>query len=389
MGRLARLLTGPTEAEHRARMLEAGPASVPAIARPTPRATAASAVAPVSLDDLTGLLGGVYSRELAIKVPSIARGRDLIVGFLSTCPIRAWRSDPLGELTQVPAPAWCERPDPLKPRSWTLAGLADDLLFYGRGYLIVTDRYTAGPLDKFPAGLRWACVEEVTIGMDGLVRWTPGYRSGWPLGIDGTQRTLTYQPTDVVEVWSPLIAVLDSGETAIATSISLDEAARRFADVEIPAGWLEQTGGEPLTPAEMRTTATEWAQARRTRTVAMTNEWLKWHESEMDPDRLQLLESRQHQAIEHGRLLNVPAALLDAEVSSMTYSNQRDALTALWWLGAWPLADAIGQVLSGPNVTPAGVVLALDPSAQLEAPTFTDSAATPTAPDRPRPPGAP
>jgi hypothetical protein len=221
------------------------------------------------------------------------------------------------------------------------------------------------------------------------VRWTPGYRSGWPLGIDGQQTTLVLDAVDVVEVWSPLVAVLDTGSTAIATSVALDEAARRFADTEVPAGWLKQTGGEPLTGDEMRATAQDWAQARRTNTVAMLNDVVDWHESTMDPTRLQLVEARRHQAVEAGRLLNVPAALLDAEVSSMTYSNQRDALTALWWLGAWPLADAIGQVLSGPNVTPRGTVLALDPSAQLDAPAFTGTAATPTAPNRPRPPEGP
>jgi hypothetical protein len=367
-------LTGPTEAEHRANMVTAAGPPAPPPAAPAARVTGA----PI-LDGLQEMLygAGVYSRTEALAVPSIARGRDLLVGFLSTLPLRAWLppavSDPHGAPVPAPAPDWCERPDPARPRAWTVSGLVDDLLFYGRGYWLVVAR-----ADGWPSAFRWAPVEEVAVGLDGKARWTPGTRSGFlPFSLPPVE----LGPVDVVEFFSPLVPILETGARTLSTTSRLEAAANRFAATEIPAGWLRQTGGEPMTHDEMTAEAARFAATRATNTVAMLNEFVEWVESQMNPATLQLVEARAYQAIEAARLTNVPAALLDAEVSSMTYTNTRDSMSGLWWFGAYPVAEAIGQVLSGPNVTRPGLTIRFDPAGSLDAPSFT----TPGPLDRPRP----
>ena len=103
--------------------------------------------------------------------------------------------------------------------------------------------------------------------------------------------------------------------------------------------------------------------ARQTQTVAMLSENVEWHESTFDPSRLQLTEARQHASTDLARLCNVPAAIVHAPTNdSLTYSNEADQRADLWYFGLAPLAEAIQQTLSGPNVTPRGTVVRFDPT---------------------------
>lgn len=392
MGALARVaaaITGLSIADERA----LPPPTGAPVAGPAPRVAAGgwspllAPYVPTPGNGMWNVLGvdgaGVYSREAALSIPALASARDKLVTAITPLPLRFWRvsPDPNVAAVAIPAPTWAVRPDPDKPRAWTVGGLVDDLVFYGLGYWLVLSRYTD---TGYPAAFRWMPYEETNVGLDGVVRWTPGARSGFA-GRAGAG-PLEFVPGDVVEFCSPQVPLLETGAVSLTTTMRLEAAAARFANVEMPAGWLQQVGGEPLTSAEMTGEAQKWSSARLTNTIAMLNEFVEWHESTMDPARLQLTEARNHQAIECGRLTNVPAALLDADVSSMTYSNQRDAMIALWYFGAFPLADAIGQVLSGPNVTPRGTSVEFDPARILEAPAF---AALDSTSVRPRPGGPP
>jgi hypothetical protein len=301
----------------------------------------------------------VWSREAAMSVPAISRARDLIVSAVSALPLTAWRVTwdvPAGaEISeQTPPAGWMTRPDPNRTRQFLLAWTTDDLFFTGRAYW----RIVARMADTYPAAFEQMATCDVAVDANGAVR----------------HRGKAVPAGDVVEFLSPLDGVLTSGFRAINTAINLDAAAERFSLAEIPAGWLEQTeNSEPLDVEELTEVAEMFAAARRTRTVAALNPFVRWRESTMDPARLQLVEARQHQALELSRVGNIPPYFVGAPAGTgMTYINAAQAKQDLIDYGAAPYIGCIEQTLSGPNVTPRGQFVRLDLNAWLRNP-FTPS----------------
>lgn len=305
----------------------------------------------------------VWSRATAMGVPSISRARDLVCSAVGALPLTQWTItwDPTAatqvELATPPA-TWMARPDPNRTRQFMLAWTTDDLLFYGRAYWHIVERYA----DTFPAAFEWMPFEDVHIDAQGTVRW-------------GMVKIPAF---DVVEFLSPIEGLLYTGSRAIATAVNLDNAAERFSHTEIPAGWLEQTeGSEPMTGDELADIADAFQAARGARTTAALNPFLRYRESAMDPSRLQLVEARQHQAVELARVANIPAYFLNAPAGTgMTYLNAQQAKSDLLDFGAMPYLQCVEQTLSGPNVTPRGRFVRLDTNAWLRNP-FTPTTATP------------
>jgi hypothetical protein len=251
------------------------------------------------------------------------------------------------------------RPDPNRTRQYLLAWTADDLLFYGRAYWQVTGRYEA----SYPRSFAQMPATDVNVDTNGKV----------------THRGHIVDPADVVEFLSPSDGLLFVGWRAIQTALNLDAAAERFSLTEIPAGWLEQDpASEPLAADELAAIATEFAAARTARTVAALNPFIRWRESAMDPSRLQLVEARQHQAVELARVANIPAYFLNAPAGTgMTYMNAQQAKQDLIDFGAMPYIGAIEQTLSGPNVTPSGQAVRLALNAWLRNPYVPNDDASP------------
>jgi len=310
-------------------------------------------------------LMGSVSRTLAMSLPTVGRARDVLAGALSQVPLRAYLFDRItGTYSQHPAPpTWLDRPDPDRTRGALIADVLDDLVFQGQAYLHVRHRDAAG----FPDQFRVLPVENLgaTMSADGLT--VTAYTWG----------TLTIPARDVVRIESVQSAALQHGWGAIETAQRLEDAAQRFASTEVPAGWLQQTGGIPLTPAEQRAMGDTFAKARHTNTVAVLSEHVTWHESSYDPSRLQLTEARQHAATDLARVMNVPAAIVHAPSNdSLTYANAQDQRSDLWTFGLAPIAHAIASTLSGPNVTPRGTVVRFDPSDTLADPFPTEGSQT-------------
>lgn len=306
----------------------------------------------------------IWSREAAMSVPSISRARDLICTLVGALPITVWsvRFDPNTRQPveeQLPPPRWANRLDPNEPRVNTLTWLTDDLFFYSRAYLRVTNRY----VDTYPATFERMAFVDVNIDATGRV----------------THNSAPVDPADVVEFRSPIEGLLCTGFRTIQTTLNLDAAAERFSLAEIPAGWLEQTAdSEPLPPDELGQIADDFQAARQARTVAALNPYIKWRESTMDPTRLQLIEARQHQAVEVARLCNIPAYFLNAPAGTgMTYTNAAQAKQDLIDFGAMPYIQCVEQTLGGPNVIPGGRAVRLDVNAWLRNPYTPNSNASP------------
>ena len=309
-----------------------------------------SPLAPFSVNVL-----GHTSRDIALGLTPVSRARDILCGAMAQLPLTAWLEDRVtGELTRHPAPpTWLQRPDPNRTRGALLAATTDDLIFHAVAYWWVTSRDAAG----WPATFQH--IPAVELGQHDASTFTWGDRR--------------IPAADVVVMESPQLAALQYGWRAIDTSLKLEDAANRFAATEVPAGWLQQTGGIPLTPEEQTSVAATFQAARQTSTVAMLSENITWNESSYDPARLQLVEARQHGSTDLARVMNVPAALVHAPTNdSMTYSNSQDARADLWQFGLAPHAATISDTLSGPNVTPRGTVIRLDAEGLATVPTTTE-----------------
>lgn len=305
----------------------------------------------------------VWSREAAMSVPTVSRARDLLCSAVGALPLTLWNVNfndtgpPIEQ--QIPPAAWMARPDPNRTRQFLLAWTVDDLLFLARAYWRITSRYA----DSYPATFEWLPAADVNIDHSGKVSY---------LGqtIDGN---------DIIEFLSPLDGILYTGWRSIQTALNLEGAANRFSTAEIPAGWLQQReNSEPLDSTELAEMASEWQAARASRTTAALNPFLEWHESTMDPDRLELTASRGYQSLELARLANIPPYLVGAPAGTgMTYQNTAQAKADLVDFGIAPFTGCIEQTLSGPNVTPRGQFVRLDLNAWLRNP-FVPNASAPS-----------
>ena len=290
------------------------------------------------------------SRAAAMRLSVVNRARDLICGTLGTLPLARYDEASGRQLEQ----GWLGRPDPDHTAGWVQAWTTDDLFFYERAWW----RTTAYG-DDLPLAIQWVPFREAVPFYDGLeldhLEWYPRHRGGAgplpdPVLIDGE---------DVITFESPVTGILESGLDVLTTAMRLDLAAERFAAVEVPAGWLKQTGGDPLGPTEADQTVALWQAKRAANATAFLNETIDYHESTMDPSRLQLVQGRSYQDAAVARICNTPNFAVGVAVpgDSMTYKTAQTARLDLVDFGILPFVSCWAQTLSADNVSPPGVIV--------------------------------
>jgi hypothetical protein len=297
-------------------------------------------------------------RTIALRNPTISRARDLICGMIGCLEIeqygRVWNGDEY-EYVDLPPDTWFQNPDPNVTRNFIMSFTADDLIFYGRAFWVVTARNAAG----FPTGFTWIPAADVTT-------WDQAGPQWWGPSSQIYFQGIQLQTQDVVQFLSPIPGLLFTGQRAINTASRLDLAAERFATMEVPAGYLKQTSGEPMSGQELADLAAAWSEARQTSSVAALNEYVEWRESNIDPSKLELVGARTYQALELARIANIPPYLVGAPAGSgMTYQNAQQARQDLYLFGAKPYIDCIEQTLSLNSVTPRGRYIKLDVDSYL------------------------
>ena len=300
-----------------------------------------------------------FNRQQAIQIPTISRARDLICGMIGCLPIRQYSKQYVNDSYEdidLPDDTWFMQPDPAVTRNFILSWTADDLVFYGRAFWIITSRFGNG----FPATFTWVPANDVqTLDQAGPLWYGPSKQVVF--------QGLKVNTEDVVQFISPIQGLLTMGARAIRTNINLDTSAERFARNQTPAGVLKQTEGEPLSAEELSELAAGFAAARNNNAIAALNQYVDWKESYMDPSKLQLTEARTYQALEMARIANIPPYLVGAPTGSgMTYQNALQARQDLYLFGAKPYIDCIEQTLSMNNVTPRGRYIYLDVEYYLE-----------------------
>lgn len=326
------------------------------------RTTAKPAVAVKAASGGAGQIGSFlgYSvgtaEERALSIPTIARSRSMICSMIAGLDLKqyqlVWNSiDEEYEKVYLQGEGWFTRPDPKVPRQFIMANTVSDLMMYGRAFWYVTARYSTG----FPAAFTWLPHSNVETPNQQGPQW-------WGMPDEVEFNGVMLDTANVICFLAPDQGLLYTGARSVDIAIRLDAAARRFALTEIAAGYLQQKdGSEPMTAEELGELASGWASVRRESAIGALNSAVEFKEFQSDPSKLQLVEARNHAALEMSRLAGVPAYLVSAPTSNgMTYQNAQESRRDLWLWGALPYATAIAERLSMDDVLPRGRHLEFD-----------------------------
>lgn len=288
--------------------------------------------------DIFGTEAALISRAEAMTIPAVAKARQILVSTIARFPLRTY--DLNGEVT--PSHEWLQATDgevsPWHRMAWTI----DDLIFYGWS-LWGIERDASGEIlkvDRCP-------IERWEVDPDGVIR------------IDG-------QPADegsCILIPGPFEGLLKVGSRTLKGGAKLEASWVGKATNPIPAIELHATNDDPLETDEVRALVQAWADARNdvNGAIAFTpyNVQAIAHGS-AEPSLL--IEGRNFLRIDIGAFLGIPAALMDASLStaSLTYSTQQGQrnefadYTLPYWL------EPIQQRLSLDDVVPAGERIRFD-----------------------------
>jgi len=287
-----------------------------------------------------GTNGSIFvSRESAMSVPAVARARNILCGTIGTIPLCEYNTQD----QKITVRKVIEQPDPAVTRSVTYTWLAEDILFYGVGYLQVLD---VSPADGRPYKMRRVNPTRVIYNLNQDRSLITSYSlDGNPLPNDGVGSLIVFQGWDE--------GVLSRAGRTIQTAIELESAAYRMASEPIPQMVLNNEGMN-LDGDSVAKLLASFKQARRDRSTAYTEGPIKIQTLGFDSAQMQLVEARSHAASEIARLMGIPAWYLNAESASSTYSNVSAERRSLVDFGLRPLMSVIEDRLSMDDVTPRG-----------------------------------
>jgi len=313
--------------------------------RPVPRVVVPRPSA-LEVSEIAWLSEGV-TRQAALSIPAASTSRDLIVGTAVQLGVYRYRGNERLEPGQL-----ITRPDPSTTWAWTLAATLDDLIFEGRAYWRVLARDSEG----YPALARWVPLGDVTPHTNehgGSYAELLGYRVA---GEDG----VVPEP-DLIRFDSPLPGVLQTGGRTLAAAIELEDAARRLASVELPAGVLKNEGTE-LNEDEAEAMVARFSQMRREHGVAFV-QGVGYSRENLSPADLQLVEARAQAATDVARLFNAPVSMIGASptggASALLYSNLSQQLAVMVSTAVAPYLVTVESTLSD-RCYPRGTSVAFD-----------------------------
>ena len=346
---------------------------------PTAKAAAAGGYSPNSKG--VNMIGQYYTyyegeaRNRAMSVATISRARDLMASVIGSMPLEMYTerwSDTETEMEKVYlAPrSWLRQPDPTVTYNFLMAWTFDDLFFYGRAFWYITSRTQ----DGFPASFtRLPAGSVTTTDQAGPVWYAPSqevYFQGNML-----------DPKDLVQFLSPIQGIVYMSEQTVLTALKLEAARYRNAESSIPAGVLKQTGGEPLSAAELADLASAFNAARATNQTAALNEFLSYTETTATPDKMLLIDAANYQALECARLTNVPPYLVGVSTGAYSYQSSEQARNDLYIFGVQAYAECLASTLSQNNVLPRGTYVKFDTSDFLIENEMADKMDTPDLPE--------
>lgn len=229
----------------------------------------------------------INTRAAAMRLPAIARARNLLVSTISRLPLQTLS----GAQPVASQPAWQlatgDGSSPQLRTAWTV----DDLLFYG-----------------------WSCWWRERDG-DELAAARRISPDDWGIN-DDLQVEVNGEPTDprnVIVIPGLHEGILSFGADVLSDTRDLYRMVRARLLNPTPQLDLHQTSGEPLSDEQIDALIARWAQARQGKNggVAYTSPNLEINELGQGDAQL-MIEARNAAAVDCARLVGVTASRVDA-----------------------------------------------------------------------------
>ena len=281
------------------------------------------------------ILAGGYpiDRAAAMSVAAVAKGRHLIAASIGRFPLVAM----VGTDPAPRPPGWVAQPEAGRPRNTSILWTVDALIFYGRAFWRITERYAD---DNRPARFEWVPEWAARTDQYGALisAWNEAVAPGASIRIDG-----------------PHEGILNFAAPRIHEALEIDRAAAHASNNPVPSIELHQTAGDPLTSTEIADLVGNWRRAREAHGVGYTNQSVQLIPHGIAPEQL-LIDGRNAVALNIARAMGIPAWAIDATVqgSSLNYSNAPSRSRELIDYGLTPYMSAIEGRLSMDDVLPAG-----------------------------------
>ena len=303
---------------------------------------------PVVLSDIfpaTDLSSLALDRSNAMKIAAVAKARNIIASSIAGMPLVAMRNNAVIETERQSA--LITQPEVGRPRAITLAWTVDQMLWYGRSWWLITERYADGrPM-------------HVRLILEGDVSYEP------ERGLVHIAGEMSPRPeSDFIRIDAMHEGALNYARDTLARAAMTEMAAARASNNPVPSIELHQVEGEPLTNAEIDALVQRWMVARTGRNggVAYTSQGIETRTHGVAAEQL-LIAGRNTAALDCARALGLPAWAVDASVegSSLTYSNVPSRSRELIDYTLQPYMDAISGRLSMDDVLARGQWCRLDP----------------------------
>jgi HK97 family phage prohead protease len=263
----------------------------------------------------SGLLtAGTATREAALGVPAVLRGRNMICN-ISTLPLH--QLDPFRKIVRDPL---FDQIDPEVPNVVTLAMTVEDLLCDGIGWWEVTERQW----NRFPKHARHVDSRRVTI--------TPpeGYTNALPSGFD--PRSVIYVdgfPRDgrqFIRFDSPNPPLLVAARRAITRAVLLEDAAAMYAEDPRPFDYFTPSDNAAgLDETTVKANIQAWIASRRKRATGFVPETMQYNTVQApNPADLQLVQLQARASLDIANAIGVDPEDLGISTTSRTYQNATD-----------------------------------------------------------------
>ena len=225
-------------------------------AAPVSTADVAASLAPVnttdSLNSYWVSAGTKATREEAMSIPTVARGRGIICSSIASIGIEIWERASGDEVEDIPRVF--RTPDPRVNGAATYVWTAEDLLFHGYAYWQITELYKDTMRVR---SVQRIAPDRVTINTNALGTEITSYM------VDGS-----YVPNtgvgSLVVFYGNDEGLLNRAGRTIRTGAELEKAAANYAREPIPSMVLK-SNGTTLPADRIRALLDAWGASRRNR----------------------------------------------------------------------------------------------------------------------------
>lgn len=277
------------------------------------------------------------SRRLAVQVPAVKRGRDLIAGTLGTIPMDLF--DPAGQPSTFSD--LLAQPERGIPRTVTFAKTVEDMLYEGVAWWLVVETGWHGYPTK---------VVRLEAGVD-VVQQARSYTT--KMGHHGTASRYD-DDFDLIRFDSPNDPLLVAGARAIRTHIALDQAVNTYSNGKQPLDYFTPADGTDPDQDQIDEMLSLWDEARAQHSTGWVPSGLKYTAAGWNPEQLQLAAQRDHASKELATLMGLQAERVNVSTTSRVYSNIQQDRQEFVDFTLNTYAKPIAERLSMNDVTPRG-----------------------------------